>query len=48
MVVLSGNEERMWQFGQLLDRPWLEVEPLAAEDAGTERVLLHIPESALT
>lgn len=48
ILVLSDNEERMWQFGQLLDRPLLELEPLAAEDGGTERVVLHVPESALT
>jgi hypothetical protein len=47
VLVLSGNEESVWQFGQLLDRPWLELEPLAAEESGNERVVLHVPESAL-
>jgi len=47
MLVLNEDQEHVWQFGQLLDRPWLELEPLAAEEGGNERVVLHVPESAL-
>jgi len=45
--VFSGDEERIWHLGGLLDQPGLDIEPLAAEGGGNERLLLHIPESAL-
>jgi hypothetical protein len=48
VLVLTGDEERVWQLGQLLDRPWLELDRPAVDEDGNERVVLHIPESALT
>jgi hypothetical protein len=52
VLVLDGDEEREWRLGELLNRPWQEVEGRAVEDesdAGSnERLVLHIPESALT
>jgi hypothetical protein len=59
VLVLDGNQQREWAIGELLDQPWLQrrPEPFADADAGVdegpdtgdeeERVLLHIPESAL-
>ncbi|VVJ19597.1 Uncharacterised protein [Amycolatopsis camponoti] len=47
VLVLSSNEEREWQFDQLPGRLRRELEPLAADEGGTERVVLHVPESAL-
>ena len=48
VLVLSRGEEQVWQFGQLLDQPWQQLERLTADEGGgNERVVLHIPESAL-
>ncbi|WP_125592425.1 hypothetical protein [Amycolatopsis balhimycina] len=47
VLVLSGDEERVWQFDQLPGRLRRELEPLAADEGGNERVVLHVPESAL-
>src|SRR5262249_1940743 len=59
VLVLDNDEEREWSLGQLLDQPWRELEPGHPSDAnivvdegvdlgGNERLLPHIPESALT
>jgi hypothetical protein len=59
VLVLDGNQESTWSMGELLDQPWLERRPERSIDVdaglendadtgdGEERVLLHIPESAL-
>jgi hypothetical protein len=59
VLVLDGDREREWSIGELLDQPWLERRPERSGDAnvevddgpdtgdGAERVLPHIPESAL-
>lgn len=44
--VLSGDEQQIWSFSELLDQPWLE-ELRAPADVGSERVMVHIPQSAL-
>jgi hypothetical protein len=59
VLVLDNDEEREWSLGQLLNQPWRELEQGRPNDAdtvmaegidvgGNERLLLHIPESALT
>ncbi|WP_424188944.1 hypothetical protein ACOBQX_11480 [Actinokineospora sp. G85] len=59
VLVLDGPEQHLWSLDPLLDRPWPQRKPrgLAAEDTGVagttesgndERVLLHIPDTALT
>jgi hypothetical protein len=58
LLVLDGHQQREWSVGELLDQPWLEVRRGRPGDVGTrieegtdiggdERLLLHIPESAL-
>lgn len=44
--VIHRDEERAWHLGELLDQPWWERAVLA-EAGGSERTLLHIPDSAL-
>ncbi|MFC5102249.1 hypothetical protein [Kibdelosporangium philippinense] len=59
VLVLDNDEEREWSLGRLLDQPWRELKqgrPSYADTivdepvdiGGNERLLLHIPESALT
>ncbi len=55
VLVLGDDQEREWSIGELLDQPWRELEPGrpsngdtgAEEVGGNERLMLHIPESAL-
>lgn len=58
VLVLDGSEQREWWVGELLDQPWFKQRSGPAGDAdvrleegteigGDERLLLHIPESAL-
>lgn len=53
VLVLHGDEERLWQLGPLLNQPRRELEQesisaVAVDVGGNERLALHIPESALT
>jgi hypothetical protein len=47
VLVLSADEQRVWELGPLLDQPWLELERPATDEGGNERLVLHVPESAL-
>ncbi|MDS0131919.1 MULTISPECIES: hypothetical protein [unclassified Amycolatopsis] len=57
LLVLEGGQEGEWSVGDLLDQPRRQRRPVpdegvevlaGSESAGDERLLVHIPETALT